>query len=112
MTTEYEWVSPEDAPACLSFHLKTITICNFYGGVKYLLENAKVLEKMTMCPCNKSEAFVENLLQSVSREIDDVAAGLKCLSIKFCHLKNIKLKPCVVYALFIYHLGLAQMVRM
>ncbi|KAM0998012.1 hypothetical protein ACFX13_007929 [Malus domestica] len=52
--SEHRWSTPESVPICLISHLKTITIRGFKGYphekkvAKYLLENGKVLNKMTI----------------------------------------------------------------
>lgn len=63
-TGNFEWSPPEVVPVCVSSHLKTIEIGDFFGGedevklVKYFLENCKVLENVTISPCSKSGPWV------------------------------------------------------
>ena len=50
----FNWIQPEGRPACSFSCLKEIKICGFTGSkdevelIKYLLQNAEVLEKMTI----------------------------------------------------------------
>lgn len=57
------WSPPPQVPCCLSLHLKEVEILQFDGKeyqlelVKYLLENAKVLKKMTLGYHNSGSSF-------------------------------------------------------
>ncbi|XP_058181460.1 putative F-box/FBD/LRR-repeat protein At5g44950 [Rhododendron vialii] len=67
------WRPRPQVPSCLALHLREIEIPQFDGKeyqldlIKYLLENAKVLKKMTIgyldsssCVCNLSEKLKES----------------------------------------------------
>lgn len=67
------WRPPPQVPSCLELHLKEIEILQFDGKeyqidlIKYLLENAKVLKKMTIgyldsgsCVCTLSDKQEES----------------------------------------------------
>ncbi|CAN6694122.1 unnamed protein product [Malus baccata var. baccata] len=68
--SENRWSTPESVPICLISHLKTITVRGFEGYphvkkvAKYLLNNGKVLTKMTVY---NDELYKELMLERGSR---------------------------------------------
>jgi len=66
------WVDRDFVPQCLSLHLTTCNIFNYYGDqegelllTRYILKNAKVLQTMTIW--NKRWAKIKEKLSSCPR---------------------------------------------